>query len=96
MQPERQIHPAAQLRHNVSSGHSAPSPQSSEAAESPDEKIQRFIRLALERCGSASELARRLGVAAATVSQWRSSRKRPDAVHLICIQEIASRRSLLS
>jgi len=65
------------------------------SCSSPEEKLMRFVERAVANCGSASELARRLRVRPATVSQWRSGVKRPDALHLIRIQEIASLRSLL-
>ena len=54
-----------------------------------EEKIKRFVELAIYRCGSAAALARNLKVKPPTVSQWRAGRKRPDAVKLIRIQEIA-------
>lgn len=59
---------------------------------SPAEKIERYIELAVIHCGSPAALARALEVTPATVSQWRARRKNPDAVHLIQIQEIASRK----
>lgn len=59
------------------------------AADSPQKKIQRFIELAILRCGSAAALARELGVKAPTVSQWRTGRKNPDAINLIRIQGLA-------
>jgi DNA-binding transcriptional regulator YiaG len=66
------------------------------SACSEDEKIRRFVELAVTNCGSASELANRVGVSAATVSAWRWGKKRPDGAHLIRIQEIAFKPSLLS
>lgn len=66
------------------------------STETPQQKILRAIELAIDRCGSASELARRLSVSPATVCQWRACKKNPDAVHLVRIQEMAARQSLLS
>lgn len=54
-----------------------------------EEKIKRFVELGISRCGSAAALARYLNVKPATVSQWRAGRKRPNAVKLIRIQELA-------
>ncbi len=54
-----------------------------------EEKIKRFVELAVCRCGSAAALARNLKVKPPTVSQWRAGRKRPDAIKLIQIQELA-------
>ena len=55
-----------------------------------EEKIKRFVELAIEHCGSAAALARDLKVKPPTVSQWRAGRKRPDAVKLIRIQDLAN------
>lgn len=62
--------------------------------DSAEKKIQRFIELAIRRCGSAAALARELRVKQPTVSQWRAGRKKPDAVHLIQIQNLASEVSV--
>ncbi len=56
-----------------------------------EQKIQRFVELAVAQCGSAAALARNLKVRPPTVSQWRAGRKRPDAVKLIRIQELAQK-----
>ena len=94
MQREKQARPA------VNFGLSSPSLRAASIlignVDSPQQKIHRFVELAIERCGSASALARRLEVSPAVVSQWRAGRKCPDAVHLIRIQELANRQSLLS
>jgi transcriptional regulator with XRE-family HTH domain len=56
-----------------------------------EQKIQRFVELAIVRCGSAAALARELKVRPPTVSQWRAGRKKPDAVKLIRIQDLAEK-----
>lgn len=60
-----------------------------EGVHSACERILSFVEAAIRRCGSASALARELGVSAATVSEWRSGRKRPGAIKLILIQDLA-------
>ncbi len=60
-------------------------------ARSAGARIQRFVELAIRSCGSAAALAREVGVKPPTVSQWRSGHKRPDAVHLLRIQDLARR-----
>ena len=54
-----------------------------------EQKIQLFVELAIKRCGSAAALARELDVTPPTVSQWRAGRKKPGAVKLIRIQDLA-------
>jgi len=54
-----------------------------------EQKIQLFVELAITRCGSAAALARALNVSQPTVSEWRAGRKRPDAIKLIRIQDLA-------
>lgn len=54
-----------------------------------EQKIHWLVELAIKRCGSAAALARELDVTPPTVSQWRTGRKRPDAIKLICIQDLA-------
>jgi transcriptional regulator with XRE-family HTH domain len=58
-----------------------------------EQKIQWFVQHAIESCGSAASLARELEVSRATVSQWRSGLKKPDATNLIRIQELANQSS---
>lgn len=76
---------ASQLVVSVSNGH-GPANRST-----TDERIRRVIQRAIDKCGSAAELARRLQVKAPTVSQWRNSGKKPDAHHLVKIQDIAGK-----
>ena len=51
-------------------------------------RIRQYVELGVKTCGSAASLARRLHVTPPTVCQWRSGRRRPDAVHLIRIQDL--------
>lgn len=57
---------------------------------SPEFRLQRTIELAVTRMGSAAAVARALDVTSATVSQWRSRRKHPDAINFIRLQDLAS------
>lgn len=54
-------------------------------------RIRQYIELAIKSCGSAAALARELEVKPPTVSQWRTGRKKPDAVNLMRIQDLAKR-----
>jgi hypothetical protein len=51
-------------------------------------RIQHYVELAVQSCGSAAALARVLDVKPPTVSQWRTGSKKPDAVHLLRIQDL--------
>jgi transcriptional regulator with XRE-family HTH domain len=64
-----------------------------ELKESPsvEVRIRQYIELAINSCGSAAALARELDVKPPTVSQWRTGRKKPDAVNLMRIQDLANR-----
>jgi transcriptional regulator with XRE-family HTH domain len=53
-----------------------------------EKRIRRSIEAAIQKCGSAAALARKLNVKQPTVSQWRKGIKKPDAVNLIRIQDI--------
>lgn len=52
-------------------------------------RIRQYVELAVQRCGSAAALARELDVKPPTVSQWRSGLKKPDAMKLVRIQDLA-------
>lgn len=54
-------------------------------------RIRQYIELAIKSCGSAAALARELEVKPPTVSQWRTGRKKPEAVNLMRIQDLAKR-----
>jgi transcriptional regulator with XRE-family HTH domain len=54
-----------------------------------EDRIRGYIELAIKRCGSAAALARQLKVKPPTVSQWRKGMKRPDAMKLVRIQDLA-------
>jgi DNA-binding transcriptional regulator YiaG len=87
--PAGPIQPAGLAAHSstlsiANSGHP-------EDAASVEERIQQYVELAIERCGSAAALARELDVKPPTVSQWRTGRKKPDAVNLMRIQDLAKR-----
>lgn len=69
------------------------SPSSSLGGFTAEQKIQRFVELAITQCGSAAALARQLKVKPPTVSEWRAGRKRPNAVKLIQIQELGQTAS---
>jgi hypothetical protein len=53
-------------------------------------RIQKVVEYAVQNCGSAAALARELAVKPPTVSQWRTGKKKPDAVHLMRIQDLVS------
>jgi len=62
-----------------------------EDSGSVEARIRQYIELAIKSCGSAAALARELEVKPPTVSQWRTGRKKPDAVNLMRIQDLAKR-----
>jgi hypothetical protein len=62
-----------------------------EDSASVEARIRQYIERAIKRCGSAAALARELEVKPPTVSQWRTGRKKPDAVNLMRIQDLAKR-----
>ena len=92
----KRLHPSSGTGLGKLSGHgfilSVPVLERIAEPDSAGQKIRKFVELAIRRCGSAAALARKLGVKPPTVSQWRSGRKHPDAVHLIRIQELANLR----
>jgi hypothetical protein len=55
-----------------------------------EQKIRWFVERAIGACGSAAALARQLQVSRPTVSQWRSGLKKPDAINLIRVQQLAN------
>src|SRR2546423_1374095 len=61
-----------------------------EQAATVELRVRQYVELAVKTCGSAASLARRLNVTSATVCQWRTGRRKPDAVHLLCIQDLAA------
>lgn len=62
-----------------------------EDSASVEARIRQYIELAIKSCGSAAALARELEVKPPTVSQWRTGRKKPDAVNLMRIQDLVKR-----
>lgn len=74
------------------SGHSGPQSLANTRRNDPasvEARIQRHVEDAVQSCGSAAALARVLAVKAPTVSQWRAGLRKPDAVHLLRIQDLA-------
>jgi hypothetical protein len=57
--------------------------------ELAEERIRGLVERAIARCGSAIAVARQVGVKPPTVSQWRSGARKPGAIHLLQIQELA-------
>jgi hypothetical protein len=60
-----------------------------ESLPTVENRIRQYVEQAVEKCGSAAALARQLHVKPPTVSQWRAGLKKPDAVNLIRVQDIA-------
>jgi hypothetical protein len=53
-------------------------------------RIRQYVEHAVLASRSAASLARHLHVTPASVSQWRTGRRIPAAVHLIRIQDLAN------